>query len=198
MTKLPVSGNGDLKRLSTALIGLVSILFPFLVLLVADRFGTWPVIALLVVAVALRLCLMRAGAGVDTMVAAQACAVAVIVAVGWFDDDLAARLYPVAVNAALLIVFASSLFRNPTIIERLARLSEPELPESAIRYCRNVTRVWCIFFMVNGLIALATVYHADPTTWAVYNGLIAYIAAGCLFAVEYLFRLRARRQAGER
>ncbi|MFA0677408.1 hypothetical protein AB4567_24110, partial [Vibrio sp. 10N.222.51.A6] len=36
--------------------------------------------------------------------------------------------YPVIVNVCMLVVFASSLWQPQTIIERLARLQEPELP----------------------------------------------------------------------
>ena len=196
MMRLPLPGAGGLARFSTALIGLVSVLFPFLVLAVPDRIGTWPVIALLAVAVVLRICLRRPGHGIGIMIAAQAGAVAVIVGVGWFDEGLGTRLYPVAINAALLIVFAASLSGTQTVIERMARLSEPDLPAKAIGYCRQVTRVWCIFFLVNGMIALATVCLADPMTWAIYNGLVAYVAAGCLFAGEYAVRMKLRRQAG--
>ncbi len=46
-------------------------------------------------------------------------------------------LYPVAVNLGLLAVFGYSLFHPPTVVERLARLREPELPPPAIAYTRR-------------------------------------------------------------
>ena len=54
--------------------------------------------------------------------------------------------YPVLVSAVLLLVFAWSLYFPPSVIERLARLSEPELPASAVVYTRRVTVAWCFFF----------------------------------------------------
>lgn len=98
-------------------------------------------------------------------------------------------LYPVMVNALLLVIFAASLVRPPSVIETLARLTEPDLPQEAIRYTRRVTLVWVAFFAVNGSIALATVY-LDRHWWVLYNGLIAYVLMGLLFAAEWLVRKR--------
>ncbi|WP_417514735.1 hypothetical protein [Minwuia sp.] len=177
--------------------GTVAILFPFLVLFSADRIGMWPIIGLLGFAVILKIVSGRMDRGAAVLVIAQAVAVGVIAVVGLIDDELAARLYPVAVNVALLAVFGASLLNGPSMIEQLARITEHDLPSSALRYCRTVTTVWCVFFVLNGTVALGTVWLADLTVWAVYNGLIAYLAAGCLFAIEYVVRIRVRRQAEE-
>ncbi|WP_035056705.1 hypothetical protein [Andreprevotia chitinilytica] len=109
-------------------------------------------------------------------------------------SDLPVKLYPVLVNAGLLAVFAASLHAPQTVIERLARLREPDLPESGVRYTRKVTQAWCVFFTANGLIALATVF-APPKIWALYNGLIAYLLIGTMFGIEWLIRRRVRQHA---
>lgn len=62
--------------------------------------------------------------------------------------------YPVVVNSVMLAVFGGSLWSTMPIIERLARLREPDLPERAVRYTRRVTQIWCAFFIINGGIAL--------------------------------------------
>ena len=54
--------------------------------------------------------------------------------------------YPVIVNLVLLAAFAWSLVFPPPIIERLARITDPELPASAVVYTRRVTVAWCFFF----------------------------------------------------
>jgi uncharacterized membrane protein len=54
--------------------------------------------------------------------------------------------YPVVVNAALLAVFAASLVFPPSVIERLARVTEPDLPAAVVGYTRTVTVAWCFFF----------------------------------------------------
>lgn len=99
--------------------------------------------------------------------------------------------YPVIVNACMLTVFALSLTQPQTIIERLARLQEPDLPQSGIDYTRKVTKIWCGFFVLNGSIALYTCFQSLEV-WTLYNGLISYLLAGLLFAVEWLVRQRVR------
>ncbi|WP_283150668.1 hypothetical protein [Silvimonas soli] len=108
-------------------------------------------------------------------------------------SDLPVRLYPVLVNVAMLIVFALSLKAPQTMIERMARLTEPDLPESGVRYTRRVTIAWCLFFAINGSIALATVLYNDARVWTIYNGLIAYVLIGLMLGGEWLIRQRVRR-----
>lgn len=108
------------------------------------------------------------------------------------NSVLPLKFYPVLVNAVLLAVFAISLRHPPSAIERLARLHEPDLPESGVRYTRHVTQVWCGFFVINGGIALSTALWASDAVWALYNGLIAYVLMALLFAGEWLLRRRLR------
>ena len=102
-------------------------------------------------------------------------------------------LYPVAVSFSLLFVFGRSLIHPPSMVERIARLSEPDLPPQGVRYTRQVTWVWCGFFALNGAIALATVF-ASREYWALYNGLVSYILMGLLFVIEWLIRGWIRRR----
>lgn len=98
--------------------------------------------------------------------------------------------YPVVVNLVMLAVFGGSLWSNMPLVERLARLREPELPPAGVRYTRQVTRVWCLFFIVNGSIALFTALHGDMKLWTAWNGVIAYLLMGTLMAAEWLVRRR--------
>src|SRR5690606_36147533 len=100
------------------------------------------------------------------------------------DDTLLLKLYPVLVNAVLLCAFAASLWRPPSVIERLARLAEPNLPAEGVRYTAAVTRVWCAFFVLNGAAALYTALFTDERAWALYNGLVAYMLMGALLLGE--------------
>lgn len=105
--------------------------------------------------------------------------------------ELPVLFYPVLVNAAFLIVFGLSLRDRQTLIERIARLREPDLPPAAVAYTRKVTIVWCLFFVLNGLIALWTTQQ-PRMVWTVYNGAISYLLTGLMFAGEYLVRCRVR------
>jgi uncharacterized membrane protein len=98
------------------------------------------------------------------------------------------KLYPVVISFSLLIGFGWSVICPPTIIERIARITEPELSPAGAKYTRTVTLVWCAFFLCNGLIALYTTLYASFEVWALYNGLIAYALIGCLLGGEFLYR----------
>lgn len=95
--------------------------------------------------------------------------------------------YPVVVSLSLLLVFGRTLLRPPSMIERIARLSVPDLPPEGVRYTRRVTGVWCGFFVLNAGISLATVF-ASREWWVLYNGLLSYLLMGLLFVVEWVVR----------
>lgn len=117
-------------------------------------------------------------------------------AIAW-NALLPLQLYPVFINIGMFILFGYSLLFSTPIIERIARLREPNLPPAAIAYTRRVTQVWCLFFLFNGTISLLTVLYAPPEIWFIYNGVIAYLLIGLLFGGEYLVRLRFKRQQHE-
>jgi uncharacterized membrane protein len=102
-------------------------------------------------------------------------------------------LYPVLVSAALLAAFGYSLTTPMSAVERMARLRGEDFPPVAQAYMRKVTQVWCVFFIVNGLIALCTALWATEALWSLYTGVISYVLMAMLFGAEYLVRLRFKR-----
>ena len=112
----------------------------------------------------------------------------------WSNVLLPLKLYPVLVNGALLGVFTYSLFFPPSMAARFARMGEADLHPAAIGYTRRVTQVWCGFFAVNGAIALVTALWTSLAIWSLYNGLIAYLLMGLLFAGEYCIRQQFKRR----
>ncbi|MPQ66958.1 MULTISPECIES: hypothetical protein [unclassified Pseudomonas] len=111
------------------------------------------------------------------------------------NSPLLLRWYPVLISGFMLGLFGLSLKFGPPIVERLARLREPQLPDVAINYTRQVTRVWSLFFLCNGLIAAALTLWAPLNWWMLYTGLISYGLMGLLFAIEWLVRQRVRGRA---
>lgn len=103
------------------------------------------------------------------------------------------KFYPVLMNFGLLMLFSSSLFASQTIVERLARLTEPDLPEEGVIYTRKVTIVWCVFFLLNGSVSAVTAIWSSDEIWMLYNGFIAYLLIGLVAGVEWLVRQRVRR-----
>lgn len=171
-------------RAATVLVWLATLLYPLVIWIGLARFEPrWLALALL------GLALLRALVSREPVWLAAAAGAMVLVAATWLSNDgLPLKLYPVLVNTVLLAVFALSLLRPPTVIERLARLGRPDLPAAAIPYVTRVTRIWCGFFLVNGGIALWTAVAASDATWAIYNGVIAYLLIGALLLGERLVR----------
>ncbi|MFK0573821.1 hypothetical protein [Endozoicomonas sp.] len=106
----------------------------------------------------------------------------------FLNSQQALLLYPVLVSIAGFSVFTWSLIKPPSIIECFARLQEETLTEQAVVYTRKVTMIWCLFFTINGSIALFTVISNDQALWALYNGLISYLLMGTLLGGEWLYR----------
>lgn len=96
--------------------------------------------------------------------------------------------YPVAINTLMLVFFGSSLLFGVPIIEQLARIKRPQLPHSAIHYTKQVTQLWCVFFLLNGVISMVTVLLNDMKLWGIWNGLLSYICMGSLMFGEWIYR----------
>jgi uncharacterized membrane protein len=180
--------------LSAVLIAAISILYPLLAAFAVRAFGpAWVVGGLCVLLLARGVfgLTQKIPAGLTIALLAVALAMA---GVALIDRALSVRLYPAFMSTAMMAAFAYSLFRPPSIIERFARLVEPDLPESGVRYTRTVTKVWVAFLLGNAAIATWTAFYADWNLWTLYNGVISYVAMGALFAVEFVVRgfVRAR------
>lgn len=173
---------------SVVLFAAVSILYPLLASFAVHAFGPIWVLVGLFALIALRSALglqskVPGGLAYGMLVVAAALAV-----VALFDTRLSVRLYPAFMNVAMLISFAHTLFKPPSMIERFARVLEPNLAERGVRYTRAVTWAWCAFFAVNAAIASYTAVFSTWEVWTLYNGVIAYIGMGAIFAGEFLIR----------
>ncbi len=110
-----------------------------------------------------------------------------------FNSELGILLYPVAINVAMFAAFGYSLYKKPSIIEGFARIREPDLDAQGVRYTEKVTFVWCVFFVLNGSVALYTSLYMSRDAWTFYNGFLSYVAMGLLFGIEYLIRCYVKR-----
>ncbi len=118
-----------------------------------------------------------------------------------FNQKIFLKLYSVVISVTLLFVFGSSLFFKPNIIFRFATLADRSIKGSNFEgkveaYCKKVTIVWCIFFVINGSIAAVTALYdfgseeLNDKIWSIYNGGISYVLMGLLFAIEFIIRKR--------
>jgi len=174
------------NRARALLLIVLSLAYPLAIYFALGRFEPrW--LALLLFALAL----LRAVAAREPMWLVAAAGAGLLALVATVSNAaLPLKLYPALVNAVLLAVFAASLRFPPTVIERIARLQDPQLPPRGVVYTRRVTQVWCGFFVVNGTLALLTALYASDRVWALYNGLLAYGLMGLLFGAEWLVRQR--------
>ena len=182
-------GKANASRLIALGLLLAGLAYPFGVYLGLEHLSP-RLFALLLVA----LWLARMFSGKQTPLSRTLTTVALLfcLLLGLAGEPALLRWYPVLISLALLGLFAGSLCSGMPIIERLARLSEPELPPAAVRYTRQVTWVWVGYFIVNAAIASGLALWAPLSWWTLYTGLIAYLLMGLLFAGEWLVRQRIR------
>lgn len=178
-----------LTRALAVLAAALSIAFPFWAWFGLKHFGLGAAAAGLAVLAAVRLAAKPSRAALLQAAGAALLALAAFL----LKSAAAVMLYPVLVNGFLLWLFGSSLLpgRMP-VVERIARLRE-DLPPQGVRWCRQVTKAWVLFFLLNGLLALATVVIGDRDLWLAWNGCGSYVAIGAMFAGEWLLRRRIRR-----
>lgn len=173
-----------MARAAAVLAWLATLLYPLAIWLGLARFEPrW------LAAVLLGVSLLRLLASTNPAWRWTTFGAAALVLLAWAGNaGLPLKLYPVLVNAAMLAVFAASLRRPPTVVERFARLRHPGLPAGARPYLERVTRAWCLFFVLNGGVALWTALAASDAVWALYNGGIAYLLMGAMFLGEWWLR----------
>ncbi|EGT5681764.1 hypothetical protein ACI49Z_001844 [Cronobacter turicensis] len=181
-----------LRRVSAPVTVALTLAWPFVILLgIRLNIMRWmiPVMALLLVA---RLYQARRLAGPGRFMSAGVAiaGIALCLASLTLRQHTLLLWYPVVVNAVMLMLFGGSLWRGMPLVERLARLRDPELPPRAVSYTRRVTQIWCLFFIFNGAIAAATCLAGDMSLWTLWNGAIAYLLMGLLMAGEWLVRRR--------
>ena len=168
--------------------------YPLLVYFSIGRVEPAVLAALVAVVAVFRLSVTRTGPAGVMAVVALLVAACTWQGMGWAP----VKFYAVGVNLILFLWFASSLVFPPTMVEKFARLREPQLPLEAVRYTRRVTEVWTGFFVLNGAAALASTLWASDEVWMFYNGFVAYVLMLLLAVGEWLVRQRVRRRIAAR
>jgi uncharacterized membrane protein len=111
-----------------------------------------------------------------------------------WDGQIAAKSYPVVMSLAAALAFARSLVTPPSLIERLARLQEPVLPLEGQRYCRQVTKVWTAWLLINAVVAACLAAWGTDALWALWTGVVSYVVMGALLSGEIILRRIVRRR----
>jgi len=190
-----VAGGPGVRRLVGVLVAVATLAYPVLIYLGLTRFSArWLGIGVAGVALTALAVRLRRQAGMTRPrmkgLLLGSLGVAFLAALSAGSNDATFVLFvPVLISASLLLTFGITLRRGSTpLIERFARLQQPDLSADEVQWCRSWTVVWCLFFVVNGLTALTLAIAAPPSWWAAYSGGLAYVLIGALAAGEYVAR----------
>jgi uncharacterized membrane protein len=113
--------------------------------------------------------------------------------VGVDPATLGRTVLAAAVPIGLALVFGLSLRRGRRpLIERIARVGDPDLAPDLCRYTRMLTAAWCAYFCVAALAAAAI--GGRGSWW--HSGVLVGVGAALLFVGEH--RLRPRLFPGRR
>lgn len=100
-----------------------------------------------------------------------------------------AKLAPVVINVVFGFSFARTLFGGaPPMIERFARMYEPELTLPKVRWCRVWTQLWVLYFFANAITITILAVWSPISWWVIYTGGINYVLMGVLFSIEFIGR----------
>lgn len=100
-------------------------------------------------------------------------------------------LQHVAINALACLLFLRSLAPGATpMVTHFARFAHGgDLTPRVVRYTRQVTWAWVVYFVVTIAVSLALFAHASPTAWSTFVNLLSLPLLGAMFALEYAARV---------
>ncbi len=117
--------------------------------------------------------------------------------VAWFWPQLRHNvpllyyLQHLGIHVALGVLFGKSLLGpGDALITRLARrIFVHELSDRKVRYTRNVTLAWTLFFFTNALVSTLLFIWAPAAIWSVHANLLTGPLVGAMFVIEHLWRM---------
>lgn len=100
-------------------------------------------------------------------------------------------LPPIIIPVFMLTLFAGSLKkgREAFITQIARRISDNGISEKEVRYTRQVTWVWSIFFVAMIIETVLLTIYVDRETWSVFTNIYNYLFIAALFIIEYAFRM---------
>ncbi|WP_170959111.1 hypothetical protein [Magnetospirillum sp. 15-1] len=178
--------------LAVAVVGALGLAYPVAVYLSLGRVPAGAMVLVALGLIAGRLLVLRRTAAARALMPALIGIFAVTGSLGLLRPATAVLAYPVMMSLGMATAFGLSLRRDPCLVECFAMMTEPAPSPAARAYMRRVSLIWCLFLLGNAGLSLMTAALGDMGVWALYNGLIAYVLMGTLFAVEYAVRRRVR------
>jgi uncharacterized membrane protein len=98
-------------------------------------------------------------------------------------------LPPIVFNVALALVFGRTLRAEATpLIERFMRLHQgEEVPAAMLRYARQLTRAWTVFFVAMALTAVVLAAFASLEAWSLFANVVNYLLVAALFVAQFVY-----------
>lgn len=175
------------KKITFLLVGLIAIIYPFVVFMGLDKLGVSNLVLVLLAVVALRFVLMGGRRDVSQWL--------LLVVVGIFcggvyilKSEPLLKLYPVLMSLSVASIFAFSLLQEESLIEKFARGMGKKISHREKRYTRRLTWIWTVALVLNASVALYTACCMELKYWAYYNGFLSYVLLATLFVAELCYR----------
>jgi uncharacterized membrane protein len=117
------------------------------------------------------------------------------------------KFYPVLANTAYFILFWTTLIFPPTLVYDIVLLFDKRAKDDAVKepmeiFCRRATKAWCVFFVIDTVLAAVTIFIYPSDTekaraiWAIYNGAITYIIMCAIFLIQLIRGKRLIKKSG--
>jgi uncharacterized membrane protein len=95
-------------------------------------------------------------------------------------------------NVMLAMVFGTTLLRGrqPLVTRLAGMVHRTRLAPEVLRYTRQVTLAWTLFFLATALVSSLLFCCASMGTWSVFANFLSFPLILLMFALEYAVRLR--------
>jgi uncharacterized membrane protein len=105
-------------------------------------------------------------------------------------SSLTLKIYPALADLVYLVIMGTSILIPPPVVFYFINMFDKKIKDHIEtgffeQYCRRAAIVWCVFFVLDGIVALITVFRASDIVWGIYNGGITYVLMGLIFVGEY-------------
>ncbi|MDR2181205.1 MAG: hypothetical protein LBN92_00835 [Treponema sp.] len=108
------------------------------------------------------------------------------------NSPLVFKLYPALADLAYSVIFGMSLFIPPPIVYQIEILAAQDIKKilseaRLLSLSRTMTIIWCVFFIIDGIISVITTFAGSDTAWGIYNAGVSYATMGLIFAAQFLY-----------
>jgi uncharacterized membrane protein len=181
------------KSFIFAFIAIVMIAYPFIVYVSLDSFGpsllSYVLFILLLIRIIVRGEFHQPEQFIQLTLVGSLCLIA-----AWFNSEQLLRYYPVMMNFSFAVFFALSLMTDTSLVERFGRLFVKDIPPQGIIYMRELTKIWGVVLIINGIVSFYTACCLSLKMWMLYNGLLSYLFLGGFMLIELAYRQFYKRQ----